>query len=265
MKKNELMNGDIVVTRSGELAVVIRNEKESYLLYQMCGWESLDDYDDDMVYLLAEDEETPDAIMQVYRAVYALGFLDYEDEEPIYERDYTWTRPGTEDRNACAETVQHEEMKFEKEVHNVNFSNDAETLKVIAQQFYGNRTRTTIKKERAAHFLRGYLSEDLVSEDVNDVVLKAVRIPESSNIVVVYDQTQEDTYVNVEFPEIYARNGADYLERWGEELKMHISCEIPEISFNIHTRCFACRMEPNGTLSSLEVGDAEKVMHYFPV
>lgn len=34
MTKKELMTGDIVVLKSGHLAVVIRNEKADYLLWQ---------------------------------------------------------------------------------------------------------------------------------------------------------------------------------------------------------------------------------------
>jgi hypothetical protein len=89
MKKNELMTGDIVVMRSGLLAVVIRNSKEDYLMFQNSGWESLTDYTDDMVY-----EYDNDAVMQVYRVTSGgISFSDYEDEEPVYERDYTWVRP----------------------------------------------------------------------------------------------------------------------------------------------------------------------------
>lgn len=142
--------------------------------------------------------------------------------------------------------------------------NSEGTIHVMAQQFYGNRTGTTVERERVDHFLRGHLSDIFGSEDVKDVVLKTVRVPGSDNIVIVYDQTQEDEYVNVEFPEIYAMDGASYKEHWGEELTMHVSCEIPEISFKIHTRCIACRMDENGVLQSLEESDPEKFIHYFP-
>ena len=136
---------------------------------------------------------------------------------------------------------------------------------VISQFFYGNRTGSKIERDWVDHFLRGHISRDPDGfMDVQDVVRKTVRVPGSENIVVVYDQTQEDRYVNVEFPEIYAEDGAEYLARWGEELKMHVSCEIPEIGFKIHTRCFACRMDENGVLQSLEGDDYKQFVHYFP-
>ena len=88
MTKNDLMTGDIVVLKSGNVGVIIKNEKEDYILFQDSGWECLDDYSDDMKYLYPADENSEDAIVRVYRAVSSgLGFLDYEDEEPIYERN----------------------------------------------------------------------------------------------------------------------------------------------------------------------------------
>ena len=136
---------------------------------------------------------------------------------------------------------------------------------IISQFFYGNRTGTEVERDWVDHFLRGHISREHYSPiDVQNVVRKTVRVPGSENIVIVYDQTQEDRYVNVEFPEIYAEDGAEYLARWGEELKMHVSCEIPEIGFKIHTRCFACRMDKKGVLQSLEGDDYRQFIHYFP-
>lgn len=136
---------------------------------------------------------------------------------------------------------------------------------IISQFFYGNRTGTEVERDWVDHFLRGHISREHYSPiDVQNVVRKTVRVPGSENIVIVYDQTQEDRYVNVEFPEIYAEDGAEYLARWGEELKMHVSCEIPEIDFKIHTRCFACRMDENGVLQSLERDDYKQFIHFFP-
>ena len=136
---------------------------------------------------------------------------------------------------------------------------------IISQFFYGNRTGTTIDRDWINHFLRGNLSRELFDdEDIQDVVRKILRGPGSANIVIVYDQTQEDRYVNEEFPETYARHGAKYLERWGEELKMHVSCEIPEIGFKIHTRCFACRMDEDGVFQSIDGEDYKQFIHFFP-
>lgn len=225
MKKNELMTGDIVVLKSGKLAVVIRNEKEDYLLYQECGWECLEDYDDDMVYLYPSEDGFVDAIMQVYRVPSGgIGFADYEDEEAIYERDSAWVR-----------TIEGISLDLDEQ----NDTEENDRMFIIAQQFYGNRTGTEIERCKVDLFLRGCMDEDLFA-DSDKVNRKIVRVPNSDNIVIVYDQAQED-----------------------ENDKLRVSCEIPEIGFKIHTRCFACRMDKNGKFQSLEKGDTEKFIKYF--
>lgn len=144
--------------------------------------------------------------------------------------------------------------------------NKTMSISVIAQYFYGNRTGTEIKRDWVDHFLRGHISRTLFGpKDVQDVVRKVVRVPSTEDLVIVYDQTQEDRYVNEDFPRLYEKEGKDYFDLWGEELKMHVSCEIPEIGFKIHTRCFACRMDENGVLQSLEEDDYKHFIHYLPV
>ena len=139
------------------------------------------------------------------------------------------------------------------------------SISIISQFFYGNRTGVEIECDWVDHFLRGQLSRELYgAKDIQDVVRKTVRVPGSENIVVVYDQTQEDEYVNKKFPAIYAKDGESYRERWGEELKMHVSCEIPEIDFKIHTRCFACRMNTAGEFEDIQDEDYSIIARYFP-
>ena len=136
---------------------------------------------------------------------------------------------------------------------------------IIAQFFYGNRTGTEITLDWVDNFLRGQISRELFGpKDAQDVVRKTVRVPGPENIVIVYDQTQEDRYVNEDFPRYYAEDAADYFAHCGKELQMHVSCEIPEIGFKIHTRCFACRMDEAGNLQSLEENDYKQFIHYFP-
>lgn len=137
---------------------------------------------------------------------------------------------------------------------------------IISQHFYGNRTGTEIDLDRVDYFLRGHISREHSSpKDIADVDRRIVHIPGAEHIVVVYDQTQEDRYVNVEFPALYADMGEWYRNGAGKEMTMHISCEIPEIGFRIHTRCFACRMDDSGNLHSLEENDYQQFIHYFPV
>lgn len=130
---------------------------------------------------------------------------------------------------------------------------------VVAQQFYGNRTEIEIERNKIDYFLHGYLDYSF-SKPATD--LKIVHVPGSEHVVVVYDQLQEDEYVNVIFPEKYAEHGAEYKEFTGKEFAMHVSCEIPEINFKIHTRCIACRIDHEGILQSLVEGDGKFIEKY---
>lgn len=84
MKKTDLMTGDIVVTRNGELGVIIL--EKDIILYQNSGMDSLSMFTDDM---LSEEGETDWDIEKVYRAEggSAISFYDYKDCDPIYERE----------------------------------------------------------------------------------------------------------------------------------------------------------------------------------
>ena len=104
MTKKDLMNGDIVVLRSGLVGVVIINGDTSYLMFQNEGWEELDDYyNDDMIAPdFTEYDGEPDSIMQVYRTEYGFSFSDFDEYEPIYIRDVNWLRPSKEEMEARA-------------------------------------------------------------------------------------------------------------------------------------------------------------------
>lgn len=115
---------------------------------------------------------------------------------------------------------------------------------IITQAFYGNRTATKINREEINFFLRGILSPEFLPDGANMVDRKVVRVPNTENLVIVYDQTQED-------------------ERIASEHTKYVSCEISEIGLKLHTRCFACRIDENGELQSLEAGDGEKFIEYF--
>lgn len=248
MKKN-LLTGDIVVLRSGNVAVVIRNEKEDYLLFQNGGWECLDDYSEDMMYLYSDSDET-DAIMKVFRSVSSgISFFDFEEEELIFERDL----PLCE---VLDKTTQREN------VHPLSMTEEHQQLHVIAQQFYGNKTHTTIDKADVDYFLKGILEPQLFPHDADSVIRKVVRIPNAEYIAVVYDQHQEDLYAHEEFPAYYASEAQAYRDATGHELTMPVTFKIPEIGLELHTRCFVCRVDAHNQLCSLESSDIQIVNRY---
>ena len=248
MTKKDLMTGDIIVNRGGYLGVVLMEREE--ILYQYIGSDPLEDLNIDLTFIDADYRDGD--IMEVYRDT---NFLDIEngDVYPIYQRDFNWKKATNKSKK---ENQNQGENKMK-------VSNDS--IKIIAQSFYGNRTATEIKREDINFFLKGILSPALFPKEDKKVDRKIVRVPNADNIVIVYDQNEEDEYINATFPKSYERNAVKYNERTGKDYTMHITCEIPEINFKIHTRCFACRIGEDGELYSLEKGDSKKFISYFTI
>lgn len=260
MTKKDLMTGDIIVNRSGYLGVILKDEDT--VLYQTIGSDYLSDFNDDLSF---DDEDYRDGdIMQVYRGN---TFLDVEnnEDEPFYQRDYHWHRPSAEERVAREKALEEERQKKLADIRASEQMKENDKIFIVAQCFYGNRTGLEIKRADVDSFLLGYTSSVDLSLTGKVVDRKIVRVPGTDNVVIVYDQNQEDNYVNVKFPEQYKERVEKYKEHTGKELTMHISCSIPEIDFEIHTRCFACRIDDNGELQSLESGDGEKFIEYLPI
>lgn len=260
MTKKDLMTGDIIVNRSGYLGVILKDEDK--VLYQTIGYDMLSDFNDDLTF---DDEDYRDGdIMEVYRDASFLG-VDNEEDVVIYQRDYNWHRPSKEEREAYEKSLEEERQKKLAEIRKSTQTEQDNSIFIIAQCFYGNRTGLEIKRTDVDSFLLGYTSSVDLSLTGKTVDRKIVRVPGTDNVVIVYDQNQEDNYVNVKFPEHYKENAKEYKERTGREFTMYVSCSIPEIGFEIHTRCFACRIDDNGELQSLENGDGEKFIQYFPL
>ena len=258
MTKKDLMTGDIIVNRSGYLGVILKDEDT--VLYQLIGSDSLSEFNDDLTF---DDVDYRDGdIMQVYRGN---SFLDVDNDEdfPVYQRDFSWQRPTNEEREAHERRLEEKRQKNLYEMRKADDSGKTDSIFIIAQQFYGNKTATEIERENINSFLKGTLSPELFPDEDKTVDRKIVKVPGTDNIVIVYDRNQEEEYVSAIFPEQYAEFGKEYKEDTGRELKMHVSCEIPEIGFKIHTRCFACRIDEHGELQSLENSDSEKFIGYF--
>lgn len=241
MTKKDLLTGDIIVNRSGYLGVVLKDEDT--VLYQLIGSDSLSEFNDDLTF---DDEDYRDGdIMQVYRDS---SFFDVDNNEdcPIFQRDYLWHRPSKEEREAHEKAIEEERRKKLAEMRASEQSEQDNKIFIVAQCFYGNRTGLEIKRNDVDFFLLGYTASVDLSLAGETVDRKIVKVPGADNIVIVYDQKQEKEYI-------------------AEGCTKSVSCKIPEIDFEIHTRCFACRIDRNGELQSLENGDGEKFMEYFVV
>jgi hypothetical protein len=110
-------------------------------------------------------------------------------------------------------------------------------IRVMAQGFYGNRTVTDVRKENVDRFILGYMDDALeVKEKIDRTI---VHIPNSDNVVIVYNKYEEEIEVNPN-PLVI----------------------IPENNIKIYSRCIACRMNEDGELESLEVSDLKNLKQY---
>lgn len=259
MTINELKTGNIIINRGGYAGVVIK--EQDVIIYQESEKDWLSDFNDDLTYF--DDDCTSADIMEVYEEG---DFFEYYLYDCLYQRDPNWVRPNEKQRRARERKIARERVKREaQEAAERRVAARAartDIISVIAQQFYGNRTGTEIERDKVDYFLHGihglYDPKDIANAD-----RRIVHVPNSDGIVIVYDQTHEDHYVNVDFPELY-KEYADWHRETGREMTMHVSCEIPEIGFKIHTCCFACRIDENGVLQSLQNDDYKQFIHYFP-
>ena len=241
MTKKDLLTGDIIVNRSGYLGVVLKDEDT--VLYQLIGSDSLSEFNDDLTF---DDEDYRDGdIMQVYRDS---SFFDVDNNEdcPIFQRDYSWLRPSKEEREAHEKAMEEERQKKLAEMRASEQTERDDKIFIVAQCFYGNRTGLEIKRTDVDSFLLGFTASVDLSLTGETVDRKIIKVPGADKIAIVYDQDQEN--------ECIAEGG-----------RKSVSCRISEIGFEIHTRCFACRIDDNGELQSLENGDEEKFMEYFVV
>lgn len=249
MEKKDLMTGDIIVTRFGELGVILKENDR--ILYQNNGADDLSDFSDDLRY---EFEEDPDSdIMEVYRDCTFLEIDIGEASFPVFVRDDDWRRPSKKEREARMREME----KRNKELHAESAAELQEKRKNLIFIVDFNRTGQEVRPDDIDYFLRGIClspyrdkltPEDEATirfhEDEEPVDRQVIRVPDSEEIVIVYDKAQEEKAVI-------------------EGRTRFITCNIPELNITLHTRCFACRMDENGTFRSLENGDGEKYVKYF--
>ena len=119
-----------------------------------------------------------------------------------------------------------------------------ETIFIISQAFYGNRTGTEIRRENIDRFILGYQTDDFdVTEPIDRTI---IHLPGSDNLVLIYNKYQEEE--RLEIKERALRE--DYYI-----LKPLAS--IPEMNLDIYSRCIVCRMNVAGEFESLGEGDYE--------
>lgn len=257
MKKKDLLSGDIIMQRDGELGIVL--VEDDCILFQRYGKDELSFFNDDLTYL-DNCEENEEDIIRVYRDC---SFYDIQCNhvEPIFKRDLNDNQVF--DIDIIAHTLEVDE----KRKKDINYANQKrtyssnESIKVMAQHLYGNRSINHIHPLTIKPLLIGIYDYRKFSNQ--EVDLKIVKVPNSNNVVIIYDQIQEDIYLN---PNLTLKQKQDliwfnsYRVRSDKEL---ITCEIKEIDFKIHTNCIACKMDENGQFKSLEDCDILLLLNYF--
>ena len=248
MKKNELMNGDIVVERSGHLGIVIIGEEEYIVFSGQQGADYLENYNEDMTYMYPEGDVDPGDIMQVYRGSGA-SFLRYEDEEMIYERDNAWSRPTEAEIKAADEAKEIERERGLEAERKRKEESHADLITVVTQAFYGNRVITSVKKDQLDALILGFASPELF--DPKEVDRTMVPVPGTDNLVIIYNK----------FREARALQSKERLLREENYHKKPLAT-IPEADLEIYSRCIVCRIDEAGNLGSLQSEDYDKFMKY---
>lgn len=125
--------------------------------------------------------------------------------------------------------------KGEKAMNNIN------DIRVLAQAFYGNRTIVDIDIDDIDRFVLGYLDDSLkITKNIDRTI---IRVPDSDDIVFIYNKYQEE-------------------EKRNNENK-NPTVIIPENNITLYSRCIACRMDENGDFYSLDESDCDTVFKYF--
>lgn len=123
------------------------------------------------------------------------------------------------------------------------------SIYIVSQAFYGNRTGTRIKTENIDRFVLGHLDD--TSSLMGEIDRTIVKIPNSENIVMIYNKHREKE--RVEYRE-------EVLKSKNYEIKP--LAFIPEYDLKIFSRCIICRINENNEFEDLREEDFEKFMKY---
>ena len=122
-------------------------------------------------------------------------------------------------------------------------------VSIVSQAFYGNKVGTAIKVENLDSFILGNL--DGINASYEKVDRTIVKIPNTDNLVLVYNKYQEDEE---------CKRKDELFENKGYTLKP--TAIIPELNIKLYSRCIVCRVNDNGDIVSLQDGDFEKFEKY---
>lgn len=252
--KDDLRSCDVVVRRDGCLGIVVKSGNELVIVYQTGGFDTLDEFDDDLLNATHFEDEIQFDIMVVYRSPgIGNGFELYYEEEQVFCRDETWEDPNIpileekhrkeRERYDAQRAAKYAAMpKVEKPEQNV--------IHVMVQAFYGNCVITMVDTKDADRLIHG--NPTFMYEKVDR---KTVRVPDHENLVILYDAGEEER--------LRERFAKLMKERRTESGGPKPLCVIPEYSLELYSRPLACRMDESGKLLSIEQEDIEIICRYF--
>lgn len=118
------------------------------------------------------------------------------------------------------------------------------SIRVVVQGFYGNRTSLIIGQGNLDRVLQGVLSDEFSLD--YDIDRTIIEVPDTDGLVIIYNKYQEEDtrksrYFNEERP----------------------LCAIPEKGVKIYSRCIACRLDESGEPVSIKYEDYDIILKYF--
>lgn len=129
-------------------------------------------------------------------------------------------------------------------------------IAILIQHFYGNRTATFISPDEFDAIMLGCLDKEWFEKtrDREKIDRTIIRVPDTDNVVLVYNKYQEEERLKE-------------LQHYIQEVNKHRdrfnpSAVIPEMGIVLYSRCIACRINEDGALISLEKEDVSKVVQY---
>lgn len=188
--KKDLRSCDVVVLRDGWLGIVVESRNELVIVYQTGGFDTLDEFDDDLLNATHFEDEKQFDIMAVYRSPgVGNGFELYYEEEMVFCRDETWEDPNI--------PILEEKHRKEREIYDAQRAAKyaampkvekpkQDVIHVMVQAFYGNRVITMVDAKDVDRLIHG----DLTYMDMK-VDRKTIHIPDHENLVILYDAGEE--------------------------------------------------------------------------
>ena len=131
-----------------------------------------------------------------------------------------------------------------------------DNMAILVQHFYGNRTVTFISPDDFDAIMLGHLDTKLFEKtrDREKIDRTIIRIPDTENLVLVYNRYQEEECLKK-------------LQQFIQDInkcknRFDPSAVKNEKGIVLYSRCIACRINEDGTLVSLDQEDCPKVVKY---